>query len=100
MKNTNEKNIFSNAFSMPDVVEANINDYIPERTLKVLKDFIKSIDKVLPGFADDGNTVYAPSFEMGWKKFVISKELETNIKGIYIIGDVTGHFRGALQEKF
>ena len=34
---------------------------------------------------------------MGWKKFVISKELETNIKGIYIIGDVTGHFRGAMQ---
>ncbi len=97
MQNTNEKNIFSNAFSMPDVVEANINDYIPERTFKVLKDFIRSIDKVLPGFADDGNTVYAPSFEMGWKKFVISRELETSIKGIYIIGDVTGHFRGAMQ---
>ncbi len=94
IQNTNEKNIFSNALSMPDVVEANINDYIPGRTLKVLKDFMIVVDKVLPGFADDGNTVYSPSFEMGWKKVVIFKELETNIKGIYIIGDVTGHFSG------
>ncbi len=97
MNNTNDKNEFANKFSMPDVVEANINDYMPEDTLVVLKDFIKKIDKVLPGFGDDTNTVYAPSFEMGWKKFVLYDNFETNIKDIYIIGDATGHFRGAMQ---
>lgn len=97
MSNLNDVNKFTNKLSMPDVVEANINDYIPQHTLDVLKDFINSIDKVLPGFAGDGNTVYAPSFEMGWEKFVLSKDLETNINGIYIIGDATGHFRGAMQ---
>lgn len=97
MNNSKEKNIFKTNFSMPDVVEANINDYIPEKTLLVLKDFIKKIDKVLPGFADDKNTVYAPSFEMGWKKFILNKDFQTNIEGIYIIGDATGHFRGAMQ---
>lgn len=97
MNNTNEENIYSTKFSMPDVVEANINDYIPQNTLDVLKDFIKRIDKVLPGFADDKNTVYAPSFEMGWKKFILNKDFQTNKDGIYIIGDATGHFRGAMQ---
>ena len=97
MNNTNEKNIFSTNFSMPDVIEANINNYMPEKTLLVLKDFIHKIDQVLPGFADDKNTVYAPSFEMGWKKFILNKNFETNIDGIYIIGDATGHFRGVLQ---
>lgn len=97
MNNTNDENIFGTNFSMPDVVEANINDYIPVETLKALKNFIKKIDKVLPGFADDKNTVYAPSFEMGWKKFILNKNFETNIDGIYIIGDATGHFRGAMQ---
>ena len=97
MNNSNDKNVFKTNFSMPDVVEANINDYIPEKTLQVLKDFIKRIDKVLPGFADDENTVYAPSFEMGWKKFILSRDFQTNINGIYIIGDATGHFRGAMQ---
>lgn len=97
MNNTSDPNKFKTKFSMPDVVEANINDYMPEKTLTVLKDFIKKIDNVLPGFADDENTVYAPSFEMGWKKFIINKNFETNINGIYIIGDATGHFRGAMQ---
>ena len=97
MNNTNEENVFNTKFSMPDVVEANINDYIPEETLIVLKDFIKRIDKVLPGFANDNNTVYAPSFEMGWKKFILNRDFQTNVNGIYIIGDATGHFRGAMQ---
>lgn len=97
MNNANEKNVFKTKFSMPDVIEANINDYIPEKTLMVLKDFIKKIDNVLPGFADDENTVYAPSFEMGWKKFILNRDFQTNIDGIYIIGDATGHFRGAMQ---
>jgi len=97
LHNTKDVNEFKNKFSMPDVVEANINEYMPEKTLKVLKDFIYKIDKVLPGFADETNTVYAPSFEMGWKKFILDKNFQTNIKGIYIIGDATGHFRGSMQ---
>lgn len=97
MNNTNNKNIFHTRFSMPDVIEANINDYMPEKTLVVLKDFIRKIDQVLPGFADDQNTIYAPSFEMGWKKFILKNNFETNIDGIYIIGDATGHFRGSMQ---
>ena len=97
MENKDCENSFKNKFSMPDVVEANINEYMPEETLKVLKDFINRINNVLPGFSDDTNTVYAPSFEMGWKKFIIDKDFQTNIDGIYIIGDATGHFRGAMQ---
>lgn len=97
MDNTNNENVFDTEFSMPDVVLANINDYIPKETALVLKDFIKRIDKVLPGFANDNNTVYAPSFEMGWKKFILNRDFQTNIEGIYIIGDATGHFRGAMQ---
>lgn len=97
INNSNDVNVFKNKFSMPDVVEANINEYMPAETLSVLKDFIHKIDNVLPGFADDGNTVYAPSFEMGWKKFILTKDFQTNLDGIYVIGDATGHFRGAMQ---
>ena len=63
----------------------------------LLKNFIKQIDKVIPGFANGTNTVYAPSFEMGWKKFEIDNTMQTNTKGIYIGGDATVHFRGAMQ---
>lgn len=97
MENSNEQNTFKNELSMPDVFEDNINNYLPERTCNLLKDFIKQIDKVIPGFADGTNTVYAPSFEMGWKKFEIDNTMQTNVEGIYIGGDATGHFRGAMQ---
>ena len=97
MKNSDDENILKNKLSMPDVFEDNINKYLPKRTSELLKDFIKKIDKVIPGFADGTNTVYAPSFEMGWKKFEIDENMQTNVKGIYIGGDATGHFRGAMQ---
>ena len=97
MENSDDENIFKNKLSMPDVFEDNINKYLPKRTSELLKDFIKKIDKVIPGFADGTNTVYAPSFEMGWKKFEIDENMQTNVKGIYIGGDATGHFRGAMQ---
>ena len=97
MENSNKENILKNELSMPDVFEDNINNYLPERTCNLLKEFIKQIDRVIPGFADGTNTVYAPSFEMGWKKFEIDNTMQTNVKGIYIGGDATGHFRGAMQ---
>ena len=34
---------------------------------------------------------------MGWKKFILNRDFQTNVNGIYIIGDATGHFRGAMQ---
>lgn len=34
---------------------------------------------------------------MGWKKFEIDNTMQTNVEGIYIGGDATGHFRGAMQ---
>ena len=52
---------------------------------------IIDIDKVLPGFADKNNIVYAPSFELGGDKYQLSKGFETNIEGLYI-GEMLAYF--------
>jgi len=88
---------FANKFSMPDVSIGNINRFLPAKSLSLIKDFIRRTDQVLPGFADDENTIYAPSFEMGWVEVVLREGLESTVDGIYIGGDINGHFRGALQ---
>ena len=49
--------------TMKDYVLDNANKYLPEETLKYIKDMILDIDKVLPGFANRENIVYIPSFE-------------------------------------
>ena len=83
--------------SMTDFETGDINNYLSGKTQALLKDFIRKIDKVVPGFAADKNIVYAPSFEMGWEVIDFADGFQTTIKNIYVIGDVTGHFRGAMQ---
>jgi len=83
--------------TMKDYIIDDANKYLPEETLKYIKDMILDIDKVLPGFADKNNIVYAPSFELGGDKYKLSKKFETNIEGLYIGGDACGFFRGLMQ---
>lgn len=97
MLNTPSDNKFSNELSMPEAEICDINSFLPIKTSLLIKDFIHRINRILPGFADDQNAVYAPSFEMGWKRMLLNKNMESTVKGIYIGGDVTGHFRGAMQ---
>jgi uncharacterized protein len=84
-------------FSMPDVTVGDINEMIPKRILDPIKDFARQIDKVLPGFTHPNNSVYAPSFDMGWSKVKLNEKFHTTAPNVYVGGDVTGHFRGALQ---
>ena len=83
--------------TMKDYVIDNANKYLPEETLNYIKNMIIDIDKVLPGFANKDNIVYAPSFELGGDKYKLSKGFETNIEGLYIGGDACGFFRGLMQ---
>jgi len=83
--------------SMMNFEVDDINRHLPEKSQFFLKDFICQIDKVIPGFAADKNIVYAPSFEMGWEVMDLDKDFQTTATRIYIVGDVTGHFRGAMQ---
>ncbi|MCB9029498.1 MAG: NAD(P)/FAD-dependent oxidoreductase [Deltaproteobacteria bacterium] len=88
---------FSVEPSMPDAELEDINKFLPIYSAKVIKDFIYTLDKILPGISDGGNIVYAPSFELGAIKMKISSEFESNISGLYIGGDAAGHIRGSMQ---
>ena len=82
---------------MKDYVIDNANKYLSNETLDYIKEMIIDIDKVLPGFADKNNIVYAPSFELGGDRYNLSNGFETNINGLYIGGDACGFFRGLRQ---
>lgn len=97
LNNTSNCNFDEKYCTMKDYVIDNANKYLPEETLNYIKEMIIDIDKVLPGFADKNNIVYAPSFELGGDKYKLSKGFETNIEGLYIGGDACGFFRGLMQ---
>jgi uncharacterized FAD-dependent dehydrogenase len=90
-------NDFAVTRTISDVYCDDINKYLPKPTLDYIKSFIRMCDQILPGLADGGNAVYAPSFELGTAKYCVDRHFQSNIRGVYIIGDCCGYFRGSMQ---
>ena len=59
--------------------------------------FINAMDKVVEGFADPHNLLYAPEIKFYSNKVFIDKNFETSIKDLYCIGDGGGMTRGLMM---
>ena len=59
--------------------------------------FIRCMDKVVEGFANPENLLYAPEIKFYSNKVVIDKNFETSVKGLYSIGDGGGMTRGLMM---
>ena len=60
-------------------------------------DFIAAIDKVVKGFANPDNLIYAPEIKFYSNKVIIDGKFETSVKGLYSIGDGGGMTRGLMM---
>lgn len=56
------------------------------RTMVNILNFIKKVDKVIPGFANQDNLLYGPEIKMYGNEIVLNKKFETSIKNLYSIG--------------
>ena len=79
------------------VVPGDISSCMPYRVVKDIVEFIKTLDKVIPGFAGEDNLLYAPEIKFYSNKLALSKNFETNIKGLHAIGDGCGLTRGLMM---
>ena len=59
--------------------------------------FINAIDKVVPGFANDDNLLYGPEIKFYSNEIELNNRFETNIKGLYSIGDGGGLTTGLMM---
>ena len=59
--------------------------------------FIRSIDKIIEGFANPENLLYAPEIKFYSNKVSIDKNFETSVKNLYSIGDGGGMTRGLMM---
>ena len=69
----------------------------PYRQLTDVLEFIKLIDKVIPGFANDYNLLYGPEIKFYSNKILLSNNLETSVEGLFAIGDGCGLTRGLMM---
>ena len=66
-------------------------------TMTDILQFIRSMDKLVEGFANPENLLYAPEIKFYSNKVVIDKNFETSVKGLYSIGDGGGMTRGLMM---
>jgi len=66
----------------------------PGRIIENIREGLIAFDKVVPGITHPATIIYAPEIKFYNTIYETNREMETNIKGIYIIGDGSGKSRG------
>jgi uncharacterized FAD-dependent dehydrogenase len=69
----------------------------PHRILEGIIEYLDALDKICPGVADDSTLLYAPECKSYPDSIAVSKNMETNIPNLYIIGDSSSWTRGVGQ---
>lgn len=69
----------------------------PHRILEGIVEYLDALDKICPGIADDSTLLYAPECKSYPDSISVSKNMETNIPNLFIIGDSSSWTRGVGQ---
>ena len=83
--------------TLKSAVPGDITYAIGYRTMTDILQFIREMDKVIEGFANPDNLLYAPEIKFYSNKVKIDEKFETSIKGLYSIGDGGGMTRGLMM---
>jgi len=83
--------------TLKTAVAGDITYAIGYRTMVDILEFIKAMDKVIPGFGNPDNLLYAAEIKFYSNEIAIDENFETSIKGLYSIGDGGGLTRGLIM---
>lgn len=98
-KRTWEKELQTNSVvpTQKSAVAGDITYALGYRTMTAILEFIKALDKVIPGFAHPDNLLYSPEIKFYSNQVIIDNNFETSIKNLYSIGDGGGLTRGLMM---
>ena len=80
--------------SCTDAAPGDLTLVIPKRIMDDIIEMIITMDKIVPGLANDNTLLYGIEVKFYSNKVLISKECETNISGLFSIGDSSSWTRG------
>ena len=83
--------------TLKTAVAGDITYAIGYRTMVDILEFIKTMDKIIPGFAHPDNLLYATEIKFYSNELVIDNNFKTSINGLYSIGDGGGLTRGLIM---
>lgn len=76
--------------TLKNVVCGDIAMALPERIVTNLTEGLESLNRVIPGVANDETLLYAPEIKFFATQVETSNDLETKINGLYVAGDGPG----------
>ena len=83
--------------TLKSAVAGDITFALGYRTMTSILEFIRAVDKVVEGFGNPDNLLYAPEIKFYSNKVVINNNFETSVKGLFSIGDGGGMTRGLMM---
>lgn len=83
--------------TLPDAVAGDLTSAMPYRTMTNILNFIQAMDTVVPGFASRETLLYGPEIKFYSNRINLDQNFETNIKGLYCLGDSSGWTRGLMM---
>ncbi|QUH24691.1 NAD(P)/FAD-dependent oxidoreductase [Serpentinicella alkaliphila] len=84
--------------TLPDAVAGDITSAIPYRPMMNILNFIEAMNVVVPGFASRETLLYGPEIKFYSNKINVDKnDFQTNIEGLYCLGDSSGWTRGLMM---
>jgi len=83
--------------TLPDVLAGDLTSAIPYRPMTNILNFIHAMNTVVSGFASQETLLYGPEIKFYSNKIVLDDSFETNVKGLYALGDSSGWTRGLMM---
>ncbi len=83
--------------TLPDAVAGDITAAMPYRAMTNIIHFIQAMDQVVPGFASTETLLYSPELKFYSNRVKMDEDLNTNVKGLYCLGDSSGWTRGLMM---
>lgn len=83
--------------TLKDAVPGDLSYVLPHRHLVPIMETLRALDNVCPGMYGKNTVLYGVEVKFYSSRVKINKQLETDIKGLYAIGDGAGITRGLMQ---
>lgn len=83
--------------TLKDAVAGDLSLVLPYRIMKDIEEMLLALDKVSPGIASEETLLYGVEAKFYSNRVKVSETFETNIEGLYAIGDGAGVSRGLIQ---
>ncbi len=83
--------------TLPDAEAGDITAAMPYRAMIEIVNFIKAMDKVVPGFASDETLLYAPELKFYSNRVDMDEKFDTSVRDLHCLGDSSGWTHGLMM---